>query len=101
MAVGARAIADRLASATRRIRGGFVPLDSYVTGTADANVRFGAVSVIPFAFYVTHRTARESIRIHPVTVVAAADLHVDAGAVDATVCAYRHAQFSAVRRAVA
>jgi len=95
MAIRARAIADRLASA--RIRAEFVRLDFYVTGTAEANVRFGAVSVIPLAFYVTHGTARESIRIHPVTVVAAADLHVDAGAVDATVCAHRRAQFSAIR----
>lgn len=63
---------------------------------AGANVRFDAKSVMPFAFYIAHRTTRESVRIHPITIVALAELDINAGAVDATICTHRHAQIFVV-----
>lgn len=86
-AVGARTIANRLAHERR----GFVT-DSPVTGMTRAYIRLGAVAVIPLAFRVADGPAGESVRVHPVALVATANLRLDTGAVDAAVCAFRHAR---------
>lgn len=87
MAIGARAIANGLAHERRGIIVG-----SPVTGTTRAHVRLGAVSVIPLAFRVADGPAGKSVRVHPVALVATANIRIDAGAVDATIRAFRYAR---------
>lgn len=91
MAVAARAFADGLA---REWRGIVASLP--VTGPARAHVRLGAVSVILLAFRVADGPAGVSVRIQPIALVATANLGIDAGAVDATVRAFRYARTLAV-----
>lgn len=87
MTIGARAIADGLARERRGIVAG-----PPVTETARAHIRLGAVSVIPLAFRVADRPAGESVRVHPVALIATANVGIDAGAVDTTVRAFRYAR---------
>lgn len=86
IAIYTRRCTDRFASDGRRIVPRFL-----VTGKTRADIRFGAVPVVLLTFFVANGTTSESVGIHPVILVTIANVRLDAYAVDAALCAHRHA----------